>query len=78
MFSDTSEAATYWVIMRPESTPGKAVKKAGYKLGKDFMFAIDVAGSEMKNEAVKKGKDDYYFFWKTGRFLQPFPYPFAD
>ena len=47
----------------------KAVKKAGYKLGKDFMFAIDVAGSEMKNEAIKKGKDDYYFFWKTGRMF---------
>lgn len=47
----------------------KAVKKAGYKLGKDFMFAIDIAGSEMKNEAIKKGKDDYYFFWKTGRMF---------
>ncbi len=47
----------------------KAVEKAGYKLGKDFCFAVDAAASEMWEEAKKMGKENGYFFWKTGEFF---------
>ena len=43
----------------------KAVEKAGYEVGKDFKFALDVAATEMYEEAKKIGKDGYYYFWKT-------------
>ncbi len=46
----------------------KAIEKAGYKPGKDFMLAVDAAASEMKAEAAKIGKDGYYF-WKTKEFF---------
>lgn len=44
-----------------------AIKKAGYKPGKDFMLAVDAAASEMKAEAKKLKKEGYYF-WKTKQF----------
>lgn len=46
----------------------EAIKKAGYKPGKDFKIAVDAAASEMKSEAKKLGKDGYYF-WKTKQFF---------
>lgn len=44
----------------------EAIKKAGYKPGKDIMLALDVASTEMYEEAKKIGKDGYYF-WKTNK-----------
>lgn len=42
----------------------EAIKKAGYVPGKDIVLALDIASTEMKDEAKKIGKDGYYF-WKT-------------
>ncbi len=42
----------------------EAIKKAGYEPGKEIALALDVASTEMKEEAKKIGKDGYYF-WKT-------------
>lgn len=47
-----------------------AVEKAGYKPGKDIMFAVDAAATEMWEEAQKIGKTGYYF-WKTKQFYTP-------
>ena len=44
-----------------------AIEKAGYVAGKDVCLALDVAATEMFDEAKKIGKDGYYF-WKTGEF----------
>ena len=44
----------------------EAVKKAGYKPGDDIAISMDVAASEMFNEAEKIGKKGKYYFWKTG------------
>ncbi|NCB48734.1 MAG: phosphopyruvate hydratase [Clostridia bacterium] len=43
----------------------QAIEKAGYKSGKDFVFAVDAAASEMFEEAKKIGKEGCYYFWKT-------------
>ncbi len=45
----------------------EAVKKAGYTPGEDVCLALDVAATEMYDEAKKIGKDGYYF-WKTDEF----------
>lgn len=45
----------------------KAVENAGYECGKDFKFALDVASTEMYEEAKKIGKEGYYYFWKTNK-----------
>lgn len=45
----------------------EAIKKAGYEPGKDICLALDVASTEMYDEAKKTGKDGYYF-WKTGEY----------
>jgi len=45
----------------------EAISKAGYVAGKDVCLALDVAATEMFEEARKIGKDGYYF-WKTGEF----------
>ena len=42
----------------------EAIKTAGYEPGKDIALALDVASTEMKEEAKKIGKVGYYF-WKT-------------
>ena len=42
----------------------EAIKKAGYEPGKDIVLALDIASTEMKEEAKKIGKEGYYF-WKT-------------
>jgi enolase len=39
----------------------KAIEKAGYKPGEDFMIALDCASSELFDEGGKKG----YKFWKS-------------
>jgi len=45
----------------------EAVKQAGYVPGEDICLALDVAATEMFDEAKKIGKDGYYF-WKTDEF----------
>ncbi len=45
----------------------EAIKKAGYEPKKDICLALDVASTEMFEEAKKIGKDGYYF-WKTDVF----------
>ena len=45
----------------------EAIQKAGYEPGKDICLALDVASTEMYDEAQKIGKDGYYF-WKTDIF----------
>lgn len=45
----------------------EAIKKAGYEPEKDICLALDVASTEMFEEAKKIGKDGYYF-WKTDVF----------
>lgn len=42
----------------------EAITKAGYKPKEDVGIALDVASTEMYEEAKKTGKDGYYF-WKT-------------
>ena len=42
----------------------EAIKKAGYEPGKDICLALDIASTEMYDEAKKTGRDGYYF-WKT-------------
>lgn len=45
----------------------QGITRAGYEPGKDVMLALDVASTEMYEEAKKIGKDGYYF-WKTNEF----------
>ena len=45
----------------------EAVKKAGYIPGEDIVLALDIASTEMFDEAKKINKDGYYF-WKTDVF----------
>lgn len=42
----------------------EAIIKAGYVPGVDVALSLDIASTEMFEEAKKKGKDGYYF-WKT-------------
>ena len=43
----------------------EAIKSAGYKPGVDVSIALDVAATEMLEEAKKKEKNNSYLFWKT-------------
>lgn len=45
----------------------EAIESAGYIAGKDICLAIDVAATEMYEEAQKIEKEGYYF-WKTSEF----------
>lgn len=45
----------------------EAIKKAGYEPGKDIKLALDIASTEMYDEAKKINKTGYYF-WKTKQF----------
>ena len=47
----------------------EATKKAGYEPGKDIMLALDIASTEMFDEAKKINKNGYYF-WKTKEFKE--------
>ena len=42
----------------------EAIKKAGYEPRKDMVLSLDIASTEMYEEAQKIGKEGYYF-WKT-------------
>jgi len=44
----------------------EAIEKAGYKPGEQVCLALDVAATEMYDEAKKIGKDGQYHFWKIG------------
>ena len=43
-----------------------AIEKSGFKKGKDIAIAMDVASTEMYDEAEKIGQKGKYYFWKTG------------
>ncbi len=45
----------------------EAIKKAGYEPKKDICLALDIASTEMYEEARNIGKNGYYF-WKTDIF----------
>lgn len=45
----------------------EAISYAGYKPGKEICIALDVAATEMFDEAEKIGKKGDYYFWKTGQ-----------
>ena len=45
----------------------QGIVRAGYEPGKDVMLALDVASTEMYEEAKKISQDGYYF-WKTKEF----------
>ena len=47
----------------------RAIKKAGLKLGGDVGIALDVAASEMFNEAQKISEEGKYYFWKTKKLF---------
>lgn len=43
----------------------EAIKEAGYTPGKDIYLALDVAATEMYEEAKKIGEEGKYYFWKS-------------
>lgn len=45
----------------------EAIEKAGFKDGKDFKLALDIASTEMHDYAKKINKEGYYF-WKTDKY----------
>ncbi len=45
----------------------EAITQAGYTPKKDFCLAVDVASSEMFNEAKKIGANGKYYFWKSNK-----------
>ena len=47
----------------------EAIKTAGYKPREDIALALDVAATEMYEEAKKIGKESGYLFWKTGEYM---------
>lgn len=47
----------------------EAIQKAGYKPREDVALALDVASTEMYEEAKKEGKENGYLFWKTGEYM---------
>ena len=49
----------------------EAIKQAGYKPGEDVCLALDVAATEMFDEAKKIGKEGNYYFWKTNELKTP-------
>ena len=49
----------------------RAIEMAGYRPGLDFKLALDVAATEMYEEAKKQGKEGQYLFWKSGRSFSP-------
>ena len=44
----------------------EAIEKAGYKPGEEVALALDVAATELYDEAKKIGKEGQYHFWKIG------------
>jgi len=47
----------------------EAIEKAGYKPREDVALALDVASTEMYEEARKTGRENGYLFWKTGEYM---------
>ena len=47
----------------------EAIGKAGYKTREDVAIALDIAATEMYEEAKKAGKEEGYLFWKTGEYM---------
>lgn len=47
----------------------EAIEKAGYKPREDVALALDVASTEMYEEARKAGKENGYLLWKTGEYM---------
>ncbi len=45
----------------------EAIKEAGYEPGKDIVLALDIASTEMYEEAQRINKTGYYF-WKTDKY----------
>ena len=43
----------------------EAIEQAGFKPGTDVVLALDVASTEMYEEAKKIGREGCYYFWKT-------------
>ncbi len=58
-FSSDEDALAYIV---------KAIEKAGYRPGEDYVIAMDAAATEMYEEAVKNGRTGEYLFWKSGQY----------
>ena len=46
----------------------EAIEKAGYKPREDVALALDVAATEMYEEA-RKNEEEGYLFWKTGEYM---------
>lgn len=46
----------------------KAITAAGYQPGNDFYIAMDVAATEMYEEAKKSGRNGDYLFWKANEY----------
>lgn len=44
----------------------EAIEKSGYKPGEEVCLALDVAATEMYDEAKKIGEEGKYHFWKIG------------
>ena len=49
----------------------EAIEKAGYKPGEEVCLALDVAATEMYDEAKKIGQEGNYCFWKTNEMKTP-------
>ena len=45
----------------------EAIEKSGYIPGKDIVLSLDVAATEMYDEAKKIGEEGKYHFWKTNQ-----------
>lgn len=45
----------------------EAIEKAGYIAGKDIYLALDIAATEMYEEAKNVGEEGKYYFWKTDK-----------
>lgn len=59
-FSSDEQALQYLV---------KAIEKAGFNPGEDFMIAMDPAMTELYEEAKARGREGEYYFWKSDRFM---------
>ena len=47
----------------------EAIERSNLTPSDDVGIALDVASTEMYNEATKVGKDGCYYFWKTGQIF---------
>lgn len=45
----------------------ESIKEAGYKPGQEIALALDVAASEMYQEAIKIEEEGKYYFWKSNK-----------